>query len=271
MLPIKLTILNYHKFNFPRRLVNDIVAMANQGPAVPPSLGSSYRIVIDAAHFASIYRSTTGIPHISKKDLKEAWDNSKGFYLTDQNDLPTLEAWDDPKDLSKLLQHCPLTPLEQELAFPENRITILPHSPTLAWLEKMLQGEIKYNVKDWRQFEEAVAELLEKDGYHVTLGPGRKDGGQDLFATKEDPILGLIATVWQAKMLVPGNRVKLGVIRELAGTCKLSGTKTTKGIIVTSTYLTRDALLQVEQDRHFLGKRDHDDLLHWIDQVKKRR
>lgn len=164
-----------------------------------------------------------------------------------------------------------LTQPQQELIHPDTRIAILPYSPILTWLEKLLNGEIRFDTQNWRQFEEAVAELLQKDGYDVILGPGRKDGGRDLFASKEDPVLGFIASTWQAKMLAPGNKVAIGVVRELAGACFLNDTKTTKGIIVTTTYLTKDALLQVEQDRHILGKRDRNDLLLWIDQLKQRR
>ena len=167
-------------------------------------------------------------------------------------------------------EHLVLTQPAKELTIPETRTAILPYSPVLAWLEKLLHNKVQYNAKDWRQFEEAIAELLQKDGYDVILGPGRQDGGQDLVAMKEDPVLGFIASIWQAKMLAPGNKVEVGIIRDLAGACILNGTKVTKGIIVTTTYLTKHALIQVERDRHFLGKRDRDDLLRWIEQIKKR-
>jgi hypothetical protein len=175
--------------------------------------------------------------------------------------------WDFKRDHNLALLMSP----EQELAIPDTRIVILPSSPLLTWLEKLLSHEIPHCASDWRRFEEAIAELLQRDGYHVILGPGRKDGGQDLIATKEDPVLGCIATIWQAKMLAPGNKVEVGIVRGLAGAFVLNNTKATKGIVVTTTYLTKDALLQVEQNRHFLGKQDRDDLIPWINQVQKRR
>lgn len=75
-------------------------------------------------------------------------------------------------------------------------------------------------------------------------------------------------SVWQAKKLHPGNKVELSVIRELADTRQKQNAS--KGIIVTSTYLTRGALNRVAEDRFLLGKIDRDDLLQWIQRVKRR-
>lgn len=55
------------------------------------------------------------------------------------------------------------------------------------------------------------------------------------------------------------------VIRELAGT--RSEHKASKGILVTSTYLTKGALERVERDTYILGKVDKSDLLNWIDRI----
>lgn len=222
---------------------------------------------ITPADYQTTIEAVQQYQKVAAETFFTTWQRLTQFSSTGENDVITSLA----ESLSKreLEKHYLLTQPEQELAIPDTRIAILPYSPILAWLEKLLYGEIKYNAKSWRQFEEAIAELLEKDGYHVILGPGRKDGGQDLIATKEDPVLGFITSIWQAKMLAPGNKVEVGIVRDLAGTCILNGTKTTKGVIVTTTHLTKDALLQVEQDHHLLGKRDRDDLLQWINQVKK--
>jgi hypothetical protein len=166
-------------------------------------------------------------------------------------------------------EHMILEQPETELIVPEIRLAILPYSPTLVLLEKLLRGEVRHDALGWREFEEAVAELLEKDGHEVILGPGRKDGGKDIFAVKEVEEIGPIITIWQAKKLSPGHKVELGVIRELADTCR--ETPATKGIVVTTTHLTRDALLRVQKDRFMLGKRDQDDLLRWIQRIKKQK
>lgn len=58
------------------------------------------------------------------------------------------------------------------------------------------------------------------------------------------------------------NKVGISVIRELADTRQEFGAS--KGIIVTSTYLTRGALERVERDKYILGKVDRKDLDLWI-------
>lgn len=38
---------------------------------------------------------------------------------------------------------------------------------------------------NWRKFEELAAEYYKKEGYSVTLGKGRKDGGRDVYLEKD--------------------------------------------------------------------------------------
>ncbi len=61
----------------------------------------------------------------------------------------------------------------------------------------------------------------------------------------------------------------IGVIRELADTRQEM--KASKGIIVTSTFLTREAIKRVKRDSYILGKVEKPDLEHWIDRVLKGR
>jgi HJR/Mrr/RecB family endonuclease len=134
-------------------------------------------------------------------------------------------------------------------------------------LEKLLHGEVRHGALGWLKFEEAIAELIEKDGHKVILGAGRKNGGKDILAEKEVEEIGPIVPIWQAKKLSPVHKVALGVIRELADTCR--ETPATKDIMVTTTHLTRDALLRVQKDRFMLSKRDQEDLLRWLQRIKK--
>ena len=91
---------------------------------------------------------------------------------------------------------------------------------------------------------------------------GTKDGGVDVVAVKDLEAVGSFKTLWQAKKKGLNNRVGLSVIRELADT--RNEMKASKGIIVTSTYLTRGALARVQRDKYILGKVDRDDLNGWI-------
>jgi Restriction endonuclease len=151
---------------------------------------------------------------------------------------------------------------ETELVLPETRDRIVVYSPSILLLEKLRARNMSLFDLEWRQLEEIVAELLTQDGYTVQLGRGTKDGGKDIVAMKSFPGVGLIMSVWQAKNLEPKNKVGLRVIRELADTRVEH--KASKGVIVTTTSLTRDALKRVERDSYWLHKVDGTDLDAWI-------
>ncbi len=157
---------------------------------------------------------------------------------------------------------------QADLVLPVTRLRIARLSPSFNMLERLLESAAHLDALTWREFEELIADLLEKDGYMVTLGPGTKDGGKDITATKQLEDVGQFMSVWQVKKLMPGNKVELAVIRELADT--RTQHKASKGMIVTTTYLTRGALQRVQQDQYLLGKVDRDDVLQWIRRVQRR-
>lgn len=157
---------------------------------------------------------------------------------------------------------------ETDLFIPDTRLRIAHYSPSFAVLEKLLQGNIDLDALHWREFEELVADLLSKDGYYVKLGPGKNDGGKDIIAVKEVENIGPVMAVWQAKKLNPGNKVGIGVIRELADTCHEN--KASKGVIVTTTFLTKSAIERVQRDKYILNKMDRDDLMKWIRRIQRK-
>lgn len=152
---------------------------------------------------------------------------------------------------------------EGQLLVPETRIEIARFSPSFRVLvESVLGGRKGLSDMTWRRFEELIAELLERDGYEVQLGPGRNDGGHDVLAVKDLGESGLFAAVWQAKHPQPWNKVGVSKVRELGFVRQEQ--KASKGIMATTTYLTRGALQLVERERYTLGKVDKDDLLSWM-------
>ena len=151
------------------------------------------------------------------------------------------------------------------IALPESRLEVTRLSPSYSVLQSLLLRPGGLDELHWRQFEKLIAELLEADGYAVELMRGTKDGGVDVIAVKDHGPLGLFKTLWQAKKKNPGNKVGLSVVRELADTRNEFGAS--KAFIVTSTYLTRDAIQRIQRDCYRLGKLDRDDLNKWISQV----
>src|SRR5262245_26086890 len=144
----------------------------------------------------------------------------------------------------------------------ETKIQIAHFSPSFSVLQTLLKRKMQIDDLNWREFERLISELLEQDGYDVELMRGTKDGGVDVVAVKNMGHAGFFKTLWQAKKKYLKNKVGLSVIRELADT--RNEFKASKGIIVTSTYLTRDALARVQRDKYILGKVDRSDLNEWV-------
>jgi restriction system protein len=152
---------------------------------------------------------------------------------------------------------------------PETGIEIARFSPSHDLLQSIFSRSLSIDDLSWRQFERLVAQLLESGGYEVELMRGTKDGGVDIIAVADLGPLGLFKTLWQAKKHGRGRKVGLSVVRELADTKNEFGAS--KAYIVTSTFLTRDAVQRIERDRYILGKVDRIDLENWISSVLMKR
>jgi hypothetical protein len=137
-------------------------------------------------------------------------------------------------------------------------------SPSHAILEQFSKRLLTIDSLSWREFERLIAELLEADSYSIKLMNGTKDGGVDVIADKTDGAAGYFRTLWQAKKKT-NKKVEIHLIRELADS--VHEFKASKGIIVTSTFLTRGALERVERDKYILGKVDRNDLESWIERI----
>jgi restriction endonuclease Mrr len=155
----------------------------------------------------------------------------------------------------------------EELILPETQIEIARYSPSFGVLAELLTAGVKLDGLKPREFEELLAELLTKSGYEVKLGKGSKDAGIDVLAFKHIDGLGLTAAVWQAKKYALHRRVGLGIIKELAEARREQ--RATKGVIATTTYLTRDGLDKVRREQYTLCKVDRDDMIRWIEELAR--
>lgn len=120
---------------------------------------------------------------------------------------------------------------------------------------------------NWRDFENLIGHLLEKDGWNVTVTKASKDGGIDVIATKYDENIGVIKSVWQAKKYGDSNPVRLNQVRELYSIRENS--RASKAIIVTTNRLTKDAIEWVKQDEYRFGYKQKDELEDWIKRILK--
>lgn len=115
---------------------------------------------------------------------------------------------------------------------------------------------------NWRDFEKLIAILLEKEGWNIQLTRGSKDGGIDVIATIENPEIGLIKSLWQAKKYGIKNKVQIHAVRELSAI--IDSQKATKGIIVTTSHLTKGAIDWIRQDQYRLDFKDKSDIERWV-------
>ncbi|MGX2028897.1 restriction endonuclease [Methylocaldum gracile] len=141
--------------------------------------------------------------------------------------------------------------------------TYLAYSPShLILAEKLLREGRLLSELSWRDFEKLIAELLADHGWKVTLMQGSKDGGIDVLAEKEDYLLGHLKAVWQAKKYSEKKKVQLSHLRELSAVVDI--TRATKGIIVTTSTLTKGAIEWIRKDTYRLSSKDGNDIKRWI-------
>lgn len=157
-------------------------------------------------------------------------------------------------------------PEESKLWKPNKEILVpswVEKSPSyiLLALELLRDGK-SLSELHWRDFEKLIGDLLESDGWTVFVTQKTRDGGIDIVATKSDPAIGPIKSIWQAKRYGPTNKVTLKEVRELSGVLAME--RATKAVVVTTNCLTRDAINWVQRDLYRLDYKDKEDLENWL-------
>jgi hypothetical protein len=123
------------------------------------------------------------------------------------------------------------------------------------------QPELLYSLAP-RQFEEVVAELLDRRGYDITLTPASKDGGVDIFAAKREAV-GTFLYVVECKRYSPHNRVGVGLIQKLVGA--IAQHRATAGMLATTSFFTVGARELERQFRGQVSLKDYADVSSWLD------
>lgn len=108
-------------------------------------------------------------------------------------------------------------------------------------ISELAKEEINFSDLSPRGFEELTAKLFEKLGYTVLLTPITRDGGKDIVASIEvTKGLKPLNVIIECKKYNESHLVGANVVRNLLGTMFMS--KADRGILVTSSYFTREAL-----------------------------
>lgn len=80
--------------------------------------------------------------------------------------------------------------------------------------------------------------MFERNGYNVQLTKRTRDGGKDLIILNSS-LLGNLVIYAECKKYAPKHPVNIGLVKELYGTVEAD--RATAGIMVTTSYFSRDA------------------------------
>ena len=144
--------------------------------------------------------------------------------------------------------------VEMEYELPE---------PVISLYEQFLRDpDLVYAVEPW-EFERFVADVFRSHGFNANVTQKTRDGGKDIVADFEMGGV-LYTTYFECKRYNPRRPVGVNVVRELFSV--LQKECVDKGVIVTTSYFTRDAKEEVKQLNGRIKLIDYDELLQLIRQ-----
>lgn len=173
------------------------------------------------------------------------------------HESPPPEAnWSTPVNLSTLFESESIIGCEHEEAYFDQRF--------IEYLSKQ-----KCDLEDihWRQFEYLTGEFFHRSGYTVTVNKGRDDGGIDVIAIKDNDIIGPEKIYVQCKKYKKSNHIQLDSVRAFWST--ISDEQATKGIIATTSCLTKGSQDYCKARLYRLAAAEGDNIEKWIDKMKK--
>lgn len=106
-----------------------------------------------------------------------------------------------------------------------------------------------------------MAEILRDYGFHVQLTNQTRDGGKDIIASI-DSELGTLLILVEAKKYRPDRPIGVELVRNLYGV--ICDTQANSGVLVTTSYFTKDAQEFRNRHNYQLQLRDFKDLTRWI-------
>ena len=112
-----------------------------------------------------------------------------------------------------------------------------------------------------RKFEELIAELLFREGFDIKLTPETRDGGRDILAFNKSSI-GKHLYLVECKKYSPQIPVGVSLVRALYGCVEQE--RATAGMIVTTSYFSKDALDFREPLKYRLNLKDYEELVRWL-------
>jgi len=112
-----------------------------------------------------------------------------------------------------------------------------------------------------RKFEEFVAAVFENHGYEVQLTKSTRDGGYDIIAIGANPIDQDLRIIVECKRYRPDRPVSISIVRELWGVLTDPANQFDRGIVATTSCLSRDAREAIRTSYWRLREMDSDALM----------
>lgn len=112
-----------------------------------------------------------------------------------------------------------------------------------------------------RKFEELVARLFKDKGYEVTLTQATRDGGYDFLAKINNGITSTVL-LGECKRYKRENKVGVEVVRGMYGVTEAH--RANQGLIITSSYFTKDAREEQLRIGNRIGLKDFNNLVEWL-------
>lgn len=154
---------------------------------------------------------------------------------------------------------------KKEFIIPSKEITTGITIVNDALLKQAQQNpKIMYSFSS-REFEKMVCELLEKQGYTVKLTKQTRDGGKDIIIV-EKSFVGEFCIYVECKKYSADNPISVKLVRELYGTVEAE--KASAGMLITTSYFTKDAKEFTEKAKHRMTLRDYNDLVQELNKIK---
>ena len=113
-----------------------------------------------------------------------------------------------------------------------------------------------------RKFEELVAAIFKNNGFTVQLTPETKDGGVDIIAVQHSAFTGETVSLIECKRYSPTQKVGIGIVQRLIGA--VYQMQATKGVIVTTSFFSRDAHQAAQSCKHMLALKDYFSIQSWL-------
>jgi len=113
-----------------------------------------------------------------------------------------------------------------------------------------------------REFEEMIAELLRSQGFEVELTKQTRDNGYDILALKSVDLKMPFKCLVECKRYNATNKVGVGIIRSFKDV--IATEQANRGIIVTTSYFTKDAINKQKDTPYLLDYRDKEKVIEWV-------